>query len=208
MNIANHFIEDNLLAEVKLKLLELAYKSKNDYLLKHSFHVAFFMKKLAHIINAPEQECYIAGFIHDIGKLMINNEILNKTTDLTPKEREIIKMHPIWGVNEICEIEPLKIYAPYIMYHHENVQGTGYPHGINLNTLPPSIKLIHLVDRYCALTEKRAYRTEYPPTIAINILKEDINILFPEENNEIIKSLLFYSEKYKEIKNNNSSPLF
>lgn len=99
------------------------------------------------------------GYIHDVGKIFIPKEIINKDGSLTPEEYEIIKTHTTLGY-EYCMKDPyLKPYSDGPWYHHESLNGTGYPRGLTKNAIPYSAQIIRVADEYDALVTKRQYTT-------------------------------------------------
>jgi len=115
---------------------------------------------------------YYGALLHDIGKMGIPDEILNKPGALTLEEREIIKKHPKYAFEMLKDIEYLQpaISIPYS--HHENWDGTGYPQGIQGEEIPLSARIFSVVDNWDALTSDRPYRAAWPKDRTIDYLKE------------------------------------
>ncbi|AEV30140.1 response regulator containing a CheY-like receiver domain and an HD-GYP domain [Sphaerochaeta pleomorpha str. Grapes] len=111
------------------------------------------------------------SLLHDIGKIGISEEILNKTTSLTKEEYEIIKMHPVFGDRIINHIELFQPYRPIIRSHHERIDGKGYPDGLKGDQIPLEVRIVTLADAYDAMTSSRAYRSALPTEIALEELK-------------------------------------
>lgn len=103
----------------------------------------------------------IGGLLHDIGKLGIQESLLNKTDNLSPEEYELIKSHPIRGVEILRSIRRMEPILPCIAYHHENYDGSGYPSGASGKTIPRSARILRVVDAYDSMVNLRPYQ-QYP----------------------------------------------
>jgi len=101
----------------------------------------------------------ICGYLHDIGKLFIPKEILEKPTTLTPEEYEIMKTHTTLGYNLCKDDLQLRPYASGPLYHHEALNGTGYPQGLTKKDIPLEAQIIRVADEYDAIVTKRHYTT-------------------------------------------------
>lgn len=116
----------------------------------------------------------VAILLYDIGNLMLPEELLQKATPLTPKEREHIKNHPIIAAREILKpISYIQDVLPIIEHHHENWDGTGYPNKIEKEEIPLTSQIILIIDEYFALIEQRPYRSKMSTKDAIEIIKSD-----------------------------------
>ncbi|MCM1284883.1 MAG: diguanylate cyclase [Acetobacter sp.] len=119
----------------------------------------------------------IASSLHDIGKISIPDEILNKPGKLTPEEFEIIKTHSETGASMLSSMteyldEPLVSVAREIcLYHHERYDGKGYPTGISGDDIPISAQVVSIADVYDALTSERCYKDAIPPKKALQMIK-------------------------------------
>ena len=103
--------------------------------------------------------CTIGGYLHDVGKIFIPPEILNKPARLTPEEFEVMKTHTTLGYNMCMKDPKLRPYALAALDHHEALDGTGYPHGISKKDIPYEAQIIRVADEYDALVTKRQYTT-------------------------------------------------
>ena len=120
--------------------------------------VAEFIGKLA---NMSDSECFelkIAGFFHDLGKLAVSNEILEKPGKLSAEEFNIMKSHTYYTYRALEAFEDLSEINKTASYHHEHLDGKGYPFGINANHLSKSARIMAVADVFTALTEDRPYR--------------------------------------------------
>lgn len=120
------------------------------------------------------KKCILCAYLHDIGKVHIPSEILQKNGKLTDEEYEIMKRHTIYGYEMCMRYEQFKNLAPIIRAHHENIDGSGYPDGLVESLIPEEAKLIKVADVYDALTQKRQYKDGFKPSFAIKIMIEDV----------------------------------
>ncbi|MCL4408553.1 MAG: HD domain-containing protein [Thermotogae bacterium] len=112
----------------------------------------------------------IAAQLHDIGKIGVRDIVLNKPTRLTDAEYDEIKRHPVDGAKIISEIPSLDRIVPWVRYHHERWNGTGYPDGKKGTNTPLEARIIGICDVYDALTTKRSYRDEFTHEEAIQMI--------------------------------------
>jgi len=109
-----------------------------------------------------EEESIIAlrrgGYLHDLGKIAVPDEILKKGADLTPAEWQVMKLHPITGENICRPLRSLRLVLPIIRSHHEHSDGSGYPDGLLAPGIPVLPRLLQVVDVYDALRTARSYK--------------------------------------------------
>ncbi len=120
------------------------------------------------------KRCILCAYLHDIGKVHIPSEILQKTSKLTEEEYEIMKKHTIYGYEMCMRYDQFKELAPIVRAHHENIDGSGYPDGLVESLIPEEAKLIKIADVYDALTQRRQYKEGFLPSKAIQIMIEDV----------------------------------
>jgi HD-GYP domain-containing protein (c-di-GMP phosphodiesterase class II) len=99
-----------------------------------------------------------AALLHDVGKIGIPQEILIKKERLTPEEFELIKQHPVIGINILKDVTLLEKEIPVILHHHERFDGKGYPHGLKSNEIPLGARILSVADAYDAMTTDRVYQ--------------------------------------------------
>lgn len=129
--------------------------------LNHSVRVAELAGKIAEEIKYSELESEIVkniGLSHDIGYLELPESIFKKRDKLTEEEFEIIKTHPIRGVRLLVDVNPPDIFIEGIKYHHERMDGSGYPEGLKNNEIPLVARILSVADFFEAITSKRPYR--------------------------------------------------
>ena len=120
------------------------------------------------------KKCVTGAYLHDIGKIMIPHEVLQKRGTLDANEYEIMKKHTIYGYEICMKIPKCVQYANIVRAHHENEDGTGYPDGLNKKTIPEEAKLIKVADVYDALTQKRQYKEGLKRSIALRMMLNDV----------------------------------
>ena len=118
--------------------------------------------------------CVVAAYLHDIGKIRIPPEILQKNDKLTEEEYEEMKKHTIYSYEMCMEYPSFHKYAPIVRAHHENLDGTGYPDGLREKEIPPEASLIKVADVYDALTQKRQYKEGFTESEALRIMLGDV----------------------------------
>lgn len=119
------------------------------------------------------KHCVMCAYLHDLGKVMIPTEILQKTARLTDDEYEIMKSHTTHGYDICMKYKELKKYALIIRAHHENFDGTGYPDRLVGNQIPFEASIIKIADVYDALVRKRQYKEGFPQSEALQIMFDD-----------------------------------
>lgn len=141
--------------------LSIMYKL-DELTLKHSENVSNLCTRVCQYMRCNNQftiHCMIAGYIHDMGKMFIPEEILTKDGSLTDEEYEIMKNHTTLGYKFCMDDINLRAYSDGPWYHHESLNGTGYPRGLRKNDIPYSAQIIRVCDEYDALVTKRHYTT-------------------------------------------------
>lgn len=127
--------------------------------------------------------CTICAYLHDIGKLFIPPKILQKNGPLTPEEYEVIKTHSTIGYKMCMENPKLKPYAAGAKYHHEALNGTGYPEGLSKKDIPIEGQIIRVADEFDAIVNKRQYKSHIGISDALKILVEETKPFVPENSN-------------------------
>ena len=146
------------------------------YTFAHSVNVAVLsamMGMLCHLSKEDLSLITLGGLLHDLGKITVQAEILNKNRSLTENEFDIIRQHPTNGARRIVKMHNLpkpSILAAIASQHHEHIDGTGYPRGIKGDEIHRFAKITAIADVYDALTSERPYKKAYMPNIAYNIM--------------------------------------
>ena len=144
-----------------IKTLISVINAKDRYTYAHTERVVMFCELVAQELNLSELESKIlkyGAYLHDIGKIHISEEILNKKMPLNNNEWDILKQHPQNGVNIIKPIESLSNVAPLILHHHERYDGLGYPSQLRGEEIPYLARVLAIVDSFDAMTSDRPYR--------------------------------------------------
>lgn len=167
---------------------------KNKREEQHSVRVANLCELMGKNIGVPKrkiQELKNAGLLHDIGKIAIEENILNKPGRLTEDEYNEIKRHPEIGYRILSTVNEMSEIAKYVLSHHEMWNGEGYPKGIKDIDIPFESRIISIVDAYDAMTSERPYRKALSEEFAIEELKRNSGIQFdPELVNLFIEKVL------------------
>ncbi len=136
-------------------------ESSDSYTFGHCSRVADVSVAVAQALGLSEIEITtirLGAYLHDLGKVKVPHEVLNKPGPLTAEEFEVIKMHPVWGMEMLNEVEFPWDIKPIIRWHHEKYDGTGYPDMLRGDEIPLSAQIVGIADVYDALTTTRAYR--------------------------------------------------
>jgi HD-GYP domain-containing protein (c-di-GMP phosphodiesterase class II) len=104
----------------------------------------------------------VGAYLHDVGKVRVPHEILNKPDQLTSDELELVQMHPVWGIDLLSAVEFPWDIKPIIRWHHERHDGSGYPDRLRGDEIPVSAQIVGIADVYDALTTTRPYRPALP----------------------------------------------
>jgi HD-GYP domain-containing protein (c-di-GMP phosphodiesterase class II) len=120
----------------------------------------------------------MGAFLHDLGKVLLPPDILNKPGPLTGEERAVMETHPAEGERLLEEIEFPWDIRPMVRHHHEHWAGTGYPDGLSGTDIPLSARVLTIADVFDALTTERSYRPAFTLEKALEIMKEDSGRIF------------------------------
>lgn len=143
---------------------------------KHSENVANLVCRICEYLHCKKDftaYCTICAYLHDIGKLKVPSPILQKPSKLTDEEYEIMKKHTLYGYEMCIKDEKLKPYSAGTLYHHEALNGSGYPNGLTKDEIPYVAQIIRVADEYDAITSKRQYKTHINISETLNELIED-----------------------------------
>ncbi|MDK2786689.1 MAG: hypothetical protein PWQ80_1368 [Thermotoga sp.] len=148
---------------------------KDHYTAEHSRNVAKIACLIGEKMNLKRKELKIleiAGHLHDIGKIAVPEHILNKPGKLSDEEFEIIKKHPVVGADILREYPELSFTVPVVLYHHERMDGSGYPLGLKDKEIPILARILAVADVFDALTSDRPYRKAMKPEDALSLMKK------------------------------------
>jgi len=152
------------LEQLFLKMIRVminALDAKSPWTKGHSERVSLYAEQIAREMQIDSDEIKnirLAGLLHDIGKIGTYDYLLDKPGRLTPEEYEIVKKHPAQGAAILKDIKQLTDIVPLIEYHHEKIDGTGYPYGMEGEKIPLGAKILHVADSFDSMTSDRPYR--------------------------------------------------
>lgn len=160
-----------------------AIEKRDPYTGGHTQRVTLYSMAIAKYLELKPNErrwLKIASVLHDIGKIGIEDQILKKTGNLSKEEFEIIKQHSKIGAEILEPIKQLREIVPGVKYHHEKVDGNGYPEGLKGDNIPMLAKIVAVADTYDAMTTDRPYRRALSKDEAFNELKKCSGTQFDE----------------------------
>lgn len=171
-----------------LKALTSSIDAKDKYTHGHSERVAFISRWIAERLSDIEpldeeqiHKIYLAGLLHDIGKIGIEEAVLRKVGRLTDEEFERVRKHPLIGASILREIKQMRDIVPGVLCHHERIDGRGYPNGLAGEQVPLSGKIVGLADSFDAMTSKRTYRDAMSVEIALEEIEKGLGTQFDEK---------------------------
>ena len=170
----------------QLKMLD----SLDAFTRRHSENVANITCRLCEYLKMSEGftiYCTTCAYLHDVGKIFIPPAVLQKTGKLTDEEYEIMKSHTSIGYEICMKDEKLKPYAAGAYYHHEALNGSGYPNGLKAKDIPYEAQIIRVADEFEAISAKRQYKTHIGIIETLNILIE--NTKLGKLDKKILKAL-------------------
>ncbi|WP_091229170.1 HD-GYP domain-containing protein [Fontibacillus panacisegetis] len=156
-------IVNQLVGQKDVISLLLVLNDKDNYTYNHSMQVGMLSYYIATWLGYPKDEAYIigkAGYLIDIGKSKVPQEILTKPGKLTPEEFEQVKRHTEYGHDIILKSTGDELLALIALQHHEREDGSGYPHGLSEKEIHPYAKITAVADVYTAMTSNRVYQSK------------------------------------------------
>ena len=150
-----------------------AVDAKDRYTSGHSKRVAEYSRRIAARMGKSkeeQEEIYWAGLLHDVGKIRVPNDIINKVGKLTEEEYDIIKIHPVTGYHILNGVSGYNDIGIGAKYHHERYDGKGYPNGLEGTKIPEVARILGVADSYDAMTSDRSYRKALPQ----DVVREEI----------------------------------
>lgn len=183
-----------------IETLRFTVEAKDTYTRGHSDRVAAYSVLIGQKLGLSQEEIRtlrIGGMFHDIGKVGISDNILQKNGKLTKEEYDEIKKHPVIGKTILSNAAIFKDIIPIVLYHHERYDGKGYPYGLSDKDIPFLARIVAVADAFDAMTTKRSYRpemeikhvrqeikskigTQFDPVVAttfLDILNNDFNLI-------------------------------
>lgn len=158
--------------------------AKDEYTKGHSVRVAKYARMIAEKMGLSAEDCeniYYMGLLHDIGKVGVPDEIINKPTKLSDEEYSIIKLHPMIGYDILIKIKSRPDLSIGARWHHERYDGKGYPDGKSGDEIPFFDRIIAVADSYDAMTSNRSYRKYLPQGVVREELEKNMGTQFDPE---------------------------
>jgi putative nucleotidyltransferase with HDIG domain len=183
-------LEDTYLAVVRE--WGQSIESADSYTFGHCERVATYSIAVATHMGCDEGQLTairLGAYLHDVGKVKVPHEILNKPGRLTDQEFEVIKMHPMWGIELLATIEFPWDIKPMIRSHHEKYDGTGYPDRLRGEEIPVAAQIVCIADVYDALTTTRSYRGAMSKEEALGKMEESRHWWRPDVYRAFIRSM-------------------
>ena len=174
---------------------------KNKREEQHSVRVSELCKSMGESLDLTERKIHelkTAGLLHDIGKIAIEEHILNKPGKLTDDEYKEIKRHPEIGYRILSTVNEMSEIAEYVLLHHEAWNGKGYPKGLKGEDIPIESRIIAIADAYDAMTSERSYRKPLSEDFAIGELRRNAGIQFDSELVKVFVEKVLHS-KHEQI---------
>jgi putative nucleotidyltransferase with HDIG domain len=160
---------------------------------RHSLEVAATARRVAEQLELARPdvvEVELAALLHDVGKLRLPAAILRKAGRLSPRERELVRLHPEWGSEMVARIPGLEAVALVVRLHHERPDGDGYPHGLAGERIPVASRIVSVCDAYDAMTSDRPYREALTPREAVEELEREAGRQFDPEVVAVLASVV------------------
>lgn len=173
--------------------------AKDSYTRGHSSRVAEYAQKIAARAGySPrmQEEMYMMGLLHDVGKIGVPDTVINKPSRLTAEEYELIKMHPSVGFEILKNITEMPKLAIGARWHHERYDGTGYPDGIAGTEIPEEARIIAIADAYDAMSSRRSYHEVLPQKYIISELEKGKGTQFDPDFADIMLSMIRDDRQY------------
>jgi len=187
--LINQFHNENIVSNEHMldvvSSLASTIDAKDTYTKGHSAAVSRYAEALARAINLPASEVErikLGALLHDIGKIGIPEHVLRKPTMLSEEEWAIMKQHPTIGADKVLKPnKSLHDLIPMVKYHHEHIDGSGYPYGLKGDEIPMSARIVAVADAYHALISDRPYRKGLSVYKACEILKMGAGVQWDKE---------------------------
>ena len=179
--------------------LSEAVDAKDRYTSGHSRRVAEYSRVIAKRMGKSvlEQEMiYRAGLLHDVGKIRIPIDIINKPGKLTDEEYDLIKIHPVTGYHILKDISEHYDMATAAKYHHERYDGKGYPNGLQGENIPEMARILAVADSYDAMTSNRSYRKGLPQSVVRSEIEKGKGTQFDPEVADIMLQIIDEDKEY------------
>lgn len=182
-----------------IRALAYTIDAKDRYTSGHSQRVADYSLAIAKRMGKSEEEqnaIYYAGLLHDVGKIRVSEEVINKPGKLTDEEFEQIKVHPISGYHILKDIHEDARIAYGAKYHHERYDGKGYTNGLEGENIPEIARIIGVADAYDAMASNRSYRNALPQEVVRSEIENGRGKQFDEKIADIMLQMIDEDKDY------------
>ena len=182
-----------------VRALAYTIDAKDRYTSGHSQRVADYSLAIAKRLGKSEEEqkiIYYAGLLHDVGKIRVSEEVINKPGKLTEDEFNQIKVHPISGYHILKDIHEDARIAYAAKYHHERYDGNGYPYGLEGENIPEIARIIGVADAYDAMASNRSYRNALPQDVVRSEIEKGRGGQFDAEIADIMLEMIDEDKDY------------
>lgn len=176
-----------------LTALANAVEARDQYTRGHLERVTEYSVKIAEYLGLERDEVEkirYAALLHDVGKIKIRENVLNKAGRLTEEEFDIMKQHPKHGADIMEPVEEFRDMIPYMYHHHERYDKKGYPEGIGGEDIPLAARILAVADTFDAMTSDRPYRKALSPDIAISELEKNAGTQFDPKLAELFIKII------------------
>lgn len=176
-----------------LEALVNALEAKDPYLRGHSARVADLSATVAGEMGLGDELVELvrtAGRLHDIGKIGVRDEVINKKGPLTDEEFEHVKAHVSIGAQILAPLTHLREVVAYVRSHHERADGTGYPDGLPANAIPVGARIIGAAEVYDALTTARPYQEKMPPDEAVARMRDLVGTVLDPDVHRALEAVV------------------
>lgn len=182
------------------KALSGAVDAKDTYTSGHSLRVAKYSREIARRAGLPQtvqDDIYMMGLLHDVGKIGVPDAIINKPAHLSEEEYEVIRNHPVMGARILKNITELPGLIIGARWHHERYDGKGYPDGIIGENIPMEARIIAVADAYDAMSSRRSYRPILPQEMVRSEIERGKGTQFDPEFTEIVLGMIDEDTDYQ-----------
>ena len=183
-----------------VKALSGAVDAKDTYTNGHSLRVAEYSREFARRAGLSEEmqdDIYMMGLLHDVGKIGVPDAIINKPAHLTEDEYAVIKNHPVMGARILKNIKDFPKLITGARWHHERYDGKGYPDGIAGEEIPLEARIIAVADAYDAMSSRRSYRDVLPQETVRSEIEKGKGTQFDPEVTEVVLGMIDEDADYQ-----------
>ena len=159
-----------------LNTLSRAIEAKDPYTLSHAERVSQYAVDLGSSLGVSADDLNTlrkGGLLHDVGKIAISDEILLKPGKFSDEEFMTMKKHPVLGCEMCAKLSSLQDALPIIRHHHERLDGSGYPDGLQGKAISPLVRIVTVVDIYDALRSRRSYKEPFSVDLSFKVMWEE-----------------------------------